>query len=143
MMERLKKVATGLDLPFGDRRMTYNSRLAQELSKWAETKGYGDQFHRIIFHLYFAEGLNIANPNLLVRSAGSIGLSEEEAQEILNARSFKEAVDADWRLSRSLGITAVPTFVVKESILVGAQPYETLEKFLLREGGMRQAETRE
>ncbi len=40
MMAHLKQVASGLGLPFGDRKMTYNSRLAQEVGKWAnrETK---------------------------------------------------------------------------------------------------------
>ena len=31
MMTHLKQVSSGLGLPFGDRKMTYNSRLAQEL----------------------------------------------------------------------------------------------------------------
>ena len=33
-------------LPYGERTMTYNSRLAQELGKWADTQpGGGDAFH--------------------------------------------------------------------------------------------------
>jgi hypothetical protein len=35
-MTRLKKVAEELGLPFGERKKTYNSRLAQELGKWAK-----------------------------------------------------------------------------------------------------------
>jgi predicted DsbA family dithiol-disulfide isomerase len=42
---RLKQVADELGLPLGDRKMTFNSRLAQELAKWAESKGKGDEFH--------------------------------------------------------------------------------------------------
>ena len=33
ILARLKRVAGELGLPFGDRPMTYNSRLAQELGK--------------------------------------------------------------------------------------------------------------
>jgi predicted DsbA family dithiol-disulfide isomerase len=33
---RLEQVADELGLPLGDRKRTYNSRLAQELAKWAE-----------------------------------------------------------------------------------------------------------
>ncbi len=29
-----------------------------------------------------------------------------------------------------MGITAVPTFVIRDQGIVGAQPYEVLEKFL-------------
>ena len=46
---------------------------------------------------------------------------------MLEKRTFKEAVDADWALSREYGITGVPTFVAGRFGVVGAQPYETLE----------------
>jgi hypothetical protein len=43
---------------------------------------------------------------------------------VLESRSFRSAVDADWQRSASLGITSVPTFVLGEFALVGAQPYD-------------------
>jgi predicted DsbA family dithiol-disulfide isomerase len=54
---------------------------------------------------------------------------------VLESRSFKDAVDADWDKSRQYGVTGVPTFVVGRQGVVGAQPYETLEK-LLQEAGV-------
>jgi predicted DsbA family dithiol-disulfide isomerase len=56
-MARLKKVARELDLPWGERKKTYNSRLAQELGKWAETKGKGDEYHDAVFRAYFVDGI--------------------------------------------------------------------------------------
>ena len=41
MMSRLRRVAEELDLPLGERTHTYNSRRAQELSKWAEAQQCG------------------------------------------------------------------------------------------------------
>jgi len=142
MMQRLRKVARDLGLHLGERKRTYNSRLAQELSKWAESRGYGEQFHETMFRAYFVEGINIGKPNELVRLAGSIGLPKDQAQAVLDARSFKQAVDADWKRSHALGITAVPTFVVNNAKLVGAQSYEALERFLVGEGGQKRNETR-
>jgi predicted DsbA family dithiol-disulfide isomerase len=142
MMQKLRRVALDLDLPWGERKKTYNSRLAQELSKWAESRGNGEQFHEAIFRAYFVEGLNIGKPNELVRLVESIGLPGDQAQAVLNARSFKQAVDADWKRSHVFGITAVPTFVVNNSKLVGAQSYEVLEQFLIGEGGQKRNETR-
>ena len=49
------------------------------------------------------------------------------AQEVLERRTFRDAVDADWDLSRRYGITGVPTFVAGRYGVVGAQPYEALE----------------
>ena len=41
ILARLKSVARAEGLPFGNREMTYNSRPAQELGKWAESRGEG------------------------------------------------------------------------------------------------------
>jgi predicted DsbA family dithiol-disulfide isomerase len=141
MMQRLKRVAQDLGLPLGERKKTYNSRLAQELAKWAESQGKGEQFHEAMFRAYFVEGINIGKTDELVRLAGAIGLPKAQARAALDSRSFKQAVDADWKRSNALGITAVPTFVVNNAKLVGAQPYEALEQFVIREGGQRRKET--
>jgi predicted DsbA family dithiol-disulfide isomerase len=127
MMARLKQVAAAEGLPFGERRMTYNSRLAQELGKWAESQGKGDEFHRAVFRAYFGEGKNIGKIPVLLDIARSVGLPDKEAQTVLEQRTFKEAVDSDWHRSYLMGITGVPTFVINRQGVVGAQPYEVLE----------------
>jgi predicted DsbA family dithiol-disulfide isomerase len=136
-MARLKKVAGELGLPLGDRKMTYNSRLAQELGKWAEGKGKGDDFHNAVFRSYFVDGKNIVRSEVLVELVGAVGLPEGEAGEILKTRAFRQAVDSDWALCEKMGISAVPTFVLDRQSLVGAQPYEALERLLLESGVKR------
>ncbi len=130
VMERLQQVAAEEGLPLGVRKYTYNSRLAQELSKWAEYEGKGRQLNHTIFDTYFAEGKNIGRQDILVEAAQSVGLSGPDAQEVLEKRTFKKAVDMDWIMAKNMGITAVPTFVIDKKAVVGAQPYEMLEKFL-------------
>jgi len=131
MMSRLKTVADELGLPLGKRKKTYNSRLAQELGKWAECKGQGDEFHDAVFRAYFVNGKNIGKVEELAGLAKSIGLPEEEARAVLQLRSFQEAVDADWSRAHAMGISAVPTFVLNRQAVVGAQPYEVLEQLLI------------
>jgi predicted DsbA family dithiol-disulfide isomerase len=130
MKHRLKQVAAELGLPLGERKKIHNSRLAQELAKWAESKGKGESFQKAVFRAYFVDGKNIAKAEELVALAKSLGLPEEETRSVLQSRTFKEAVDSDWERSHSLGITGVPTFVVGKQWIVGAQPYEVLERFL-------------
>jgi len=137
-MARLKRVAKELGLPLGERKKTYNIRFAQELGKWAEERGKGDEFHSAVFRAYFAEGRNIGQRGVLTDLAGSVGLIQEAAKEVLESRNFRAAVDEDWRLSRERGITAVPTFDVDRNLLVGAQPYQTIESFL-RNCGVRES----
>lgn len=127
MRDRVKQAADEAGLPFADRLKTYNSRLAQELGKWAEINDKGDLFHRAVFKAYFADLVNIAKIPELLDIAESVGLPREEAEEVLVKRTFKAVVDEDWLLSQKNGVTAVPTFLMNKDRLVGAQPYEMLK----------------
>ncbi len=134
---RLRGVADELGLPLGERKRTYNSRLAQELAKWAELKGKGDEFHKAVFHAYFVEGKNIGKAEVLVGLVKGLSLSDVEARSVLELRSFEKEVDSDWSRSYGLAITGVPTFVVGQQGTVGFQPYEALEHFLKTCGAKR------
>ena len=117
-------------LPYGRRTMTYNSRLAQELGKWADTQPGGEALHDALFRAYFVEARDISQPAVLLDIAQHVGLSVDGAREVLEKRTFKAAVDADWELSRRYGVTGVPTFVAGDRGVVGAQPYEVLERLV-------------
>jgi predicted DsbA family dithiol-disulfide isomerase len=126
-------------LPYGKRTHSYNSRLAQELGKWADTQAGGAKLHDALYKAYFVEGRNIGDPEVLVAIAQSVGLPADEARKVLAERRFKDAVDADWEKSRGYGITGVPTFVAAGHGVVGAQPYEVLEQFLKQMGAPERA----
>ena len=134
MLARLRQVAREQNLPFGERKMTFNSRLAQELGKWAENQGRGDAFHHAVFLAYFERGKNIARQPVLLQICSAVGLDPAAAQAVMDQRSYREAVDRDWQRSRQLGITAVPTFVLNGQRLVGAQTYAELEGMVLSAG---------
>ena len=121
-------------LPYGERTMTYNSRLAQELGKWADTQPGGEAIHDALFRAYFVEARDISEPAVLLDIVARVGLPVGGAREVLERRTFRDAVDADWELSRRYGVTGVPTFVVGRQGVVGAQPYEVLEQLVLKEG---------
>ena len=120
-------------LPYGKRTMTYNSRLAQELAAWADTQPGGEAIHDAMFRAYFVDAKNIGDAEVLVEIASSVGLPADQAREVIEKRTHRAAVDADWEKSRRYGVTGVPTFVVGRQGVVGAQPYEALEE-LVRQG---------
>ena len=130
MLQRLEQTARGLGLPFGERRMSFNSRRAQEAAKWAESRGKADAFHNAVFRAYFVDGKNLHDIETLAAAAESVGLMGDDLYEVLSSKTFKAAVDQDWLRSQQLGITAVPTFRLNAEALVGAQPYEQLAAFL-------------
>ncbi len=132
---QLKATAAKFNLPMGDRKMTYNSRLAQEVGLWAETKGKGHAFHMAAFEAYFVDGHNLAKKEVLLALIRSVELDPGEGEAIIDQRTFKDAVDGDWKLSREKGIAAVPTFIMGLDRLVGAQSHEILEKMVIKYGG--------
>ena len=134
MYTRMKGLMDEEGLPYGKRSHTYNSRLAQELGKWADTQPGGEAIHDALYRAYFVDAVNIGDVDVLLTIAGDVGLDVYAAREVLQSRSFSDAVDADWDLSRRYGVTGVPTFVAAQKAVVGAQPYEVLEN-LLQEAG--------
>ena len=118
-------------LPFNaERNMSYNSRLAQELAKWAETKGKAEEVTNALFRAYFVDVKNIGKTEVLAKIAEENDLPADEATDVLLSRKYKDAVDEDWRRCASFGVNAVPTFLAGKYLMVGAQPYEELKRLI-------------
>lgn len=130
MQARLLQVAASEGLPLTERSRTYNSRLAQELGKWAEEQGHGNEFHQAVYRAFFVAGVNIALVDELVRIATAVGLPADEARTVLEERSYAAAVDADWQRARDLGITAVPTHLCEDRRLTGFAAYEDFVRLI-------------
>jgi predicted DsbA family dithiol-disulfide isomerase len=131
---RLERLLDAEGLPHVARTHTYNSRLAQELGTWADSKGGFGSIHDALFAAYFAHARNIGDIKVLLDVAQSVGLPADQARTVLQQRTFKEAVDADWAQSRREGVTGVPTFASGRARVVGAQPYEVLEQLVTQAG---------
>ncbi|MEJ2753567.1 MAG: DsbA family protein [Chloroflexota bacterium] len=88
--ERLKGLMDEEGLPFAvDRDMIFNSRLAQELAKWAESKPQSERLNKALYQAYFVDGLNIGDVQVLLRLVEAVGLDVEEAREVLEQRTMK------------------------------------------------------
>ena len=140
---RMKRLMDDEGLPYGDRKMTYNSRLAQELACYAQTQPGGERIHDRLFQAYFVDGINIAALENLIRVGTDVGLATEECRDVLASRRFRDEVDADWNRARTLGLTGVPTFVVGRNGVSSAQPYEVLDQLLAQSGAKRRESGRD
>ena len=148
MRTRLERLMEEAGLPYGDRTRTCNSRRAQELAAWAvdrnndramDRESVGDvpseamhPIHDALFRAYFVDDRNLADPDVLVSVAESVGLPGDEARAVLDERRFRDAVDRDWERSRRFGIRGVPAYVAGRYLVMGAQPYEVLEELVTR-----------
>lgn len=139
MYQRMKGLMDAEGLPYGRRTHTYNSRLAQELGKWADTQPGGEAIHDALYKAYFVDARNIGDPDILIEIAEKVGLDGAEARKVLDERRLKSAVDADWQKSATYGVTGVPTFVAARYGVVGAQPYEALAQLVERAGAAKRS----
>lgn len=110
--------------------MVYNSRLAQEIGLWAQNCGHAHQFHDAAFKAYFVDDRNLADKSVILDLVASTGLDVAQAEEIIESRSYAGAVERDWAKARELELVAAPTFLMKDQRLVGAKPYQILEKMV-------------
>jgi predicted DsbA family dithiol-disulfide isomerase len=137
---RMKELMDAEGLPYAMRTHTYNSRFAQELAKWADTRPGFEAIHDALYVAYFVDTRNIGDPEVLLDIAQSVGLPRDEASAVLEERRFEAEVDADWDKSRQYGVTGVPTFVASMQGVVGAQSYEVLAQFLRQVGAVPRAD---
>ncbi len=130
---RMQALMQEAGLPYGERTHTYNSRLAQELAKWAESQlddAALDALHRALYEAYFVAGANIGDIEVLSELGAAAGLDQHALRTALDQGRCKEDVDADWQQAMEHGITGVPSFFARDLIVVGCQPYEVLERFV-------------
>jgi predicted DsbA family dithiol-disulfide isomerase len=134
MYTRMKSLMDAENLPYGRRTHTYNSRLAQELAKCADSQPGFEAIHGALYRAYFVDGRNIGDLDVLTDVAQSVGLPPDAARKVLTQGIFKQAVDADWGRARRYGVTGVPTFVAGGYKLVGAHSYGVLAQQLIAAG---------
>ena len=74
---------------------------------------------------------------MLLDCVEAAGLSVDQARTIIEQRTFEQAVDEDWAKSQQYGVSGVPTYVAGGYGVVGAQPYEVLEKLMQEVGAQK------
>jgi predicted DsbA family dithiol-disulfide isomerase len=112
----------------------YNSFDAHRLLHWAalvdDAKKQPALKHALL-RAYFTEGLNIADPEVLVAKAQEAGLDAEEARAILASDRYAEEVRQEEQAWLAAGISSVPAIVVNRAYLIsGGQPPEIFETHL-------------
>lgn len=114
----------GIQFNMDDIQMT-NTRTAHRLLHLALAEGKQDEMCGRLFQAYFTDGLNVANPEVLIQLASEVGLPAEPVTEVVEGATFENEVDADIDQARAYGITGVPFFVINDKYAIsGAQPEE-------------------
>lgn len=87
-----------------------------------------------MFTAFFQEEQDIGDIDVLTKLAGEVGLDEKEFRQALETRKYKEAHQRALKHAyEEANITAVPTFVIGDTVLTGVRSKETLEKIIEEE----------
>ena len=75
---------------------------------------------------YWSEATNIGEPDELRRLAAEVGLDPDGVERVIADQSkYLDVVEGSTRQAFSIGITAVPAFLLDRRLIVlGAQPLE-------------------
>lgn len=125
----------GIDYRF-DLAQRVTSVPALMLVAWIEENegpDVAEKMHDRLFHAYFTEGANIADPKNLVDWAVEVGVDRELAGEAVATGAGRDAVVRDLEAAADKDITGVPAFVIEDAALIpGAQDVETMQIMLTR-----------
>lgn len=113
--------------------MLCNSHLSLKANEFAKKHGMFKEFHLAIFKAYFEENRNIGKVDVILDIAEIVGLNKQKLEEYLQSDEAENILKENSRFAFEHGITGVPTFIIGDSFIVGAQPYNFLKKAILKE----------
>ena len=79
---------------------------------------------------YWSDATDIGDPDELRRLATEVGLDAEDVERVIaDPSAYLELVEASTRQAYSIGINAIPAFLLNRRLLVlGAQPIEVFRR---------------
>ncbi len=136
--ERLRQMHTslkeagsheGIDFALDRIEVSPNTLDAHRVLRWAGSAGPGvqDRLARRLFELYFQEGRNVGDPEVLVDAAREAGMDTAVVETLLPTDADREAVQQEIATAARMGVRGVPCFLIEGKYAVmGAQDPEVL-----------------
>jgi predicted DsbA family dithiol-disulfide isomerase len=121
--------AEGIDFDFSAIKVSPNTLDAHRVIRWASTEGADVQnrLARRLFQLYFEEGRNIGDHQVLIAAAKDAGMDAAVVETLLASDADREAVEGEIATAARMGVRGVPCFLLEGKYAVmGAQDPETL-----------------
>src|ERR1700756_1682149 len=137
-VDAYKGIANRVVTAAGEEGLTYHPDLVKRqpntvdchrLIHWAEAKGKAAEMKQRLMELYFRDGGDLTDVNVLVQAAADIGLDADDVRKRLATDEDVARVSADAQEAAEKGISGVPTYVFAQKYAVsGAQPAEQLAR---------------
>ena len=130
MKANVKRLADDVGVTFKLTDKLPNSQMALYISEFARKKGKFDEFHKLVFDAYWKDGKDIGDQTMLLSLAELIGFNRKEILEYIDSEEPFKELKKSLKELRNYGINGVPTFIIGNRIVVGAQPYEVFENII-------------
>ena len=124
--------SVGFKFDYFDGMRMANTFNAHQVLHYAGENGKQEAQKLRLFAAYFSERRNVNNIDVLVNEAVSVGLNEQEVSELLANQTYADVVREHENLWLQRGIQSVPTFVIGNSGVAGAQDPDTLAQFIVQ-----------
>jgi predicted DsbA family dithiol-disulfide isomerase len=104
-----------------------NTTDCHRLIYWAEQRGVSAAMKQRLMDLYFKEGADLTDADVLVQAAADCGLDPAEIRARLASEEDVEMIAQAAQAAANAGVTGVPTFILGGKYAVsGAQPSDQL-----------------
>jgi predicted DsbA family dithiol-disulfide isomerase len=108
-----------------------NTLESHRLIRWAEEKGAAPAMKQRLMDLYFTEGADLTDPEVLLNAAADVGLDANDIRARLLSDADVEEITLAADTAKNAGISGVPTFIIGGRYAVsGAQAPETLAQVI-------------
>ncbi len=134
--ERYKSIAGRVSDAAASEGLTYavdkmkrqpNTLDCHRLIMWAQSTGKAPAMKQRLMDLYFTEGADLSDREVLVQAASDIGMDPAKTRELLASDADVDRVEAAANSAKDAGIDGVPTFILGGVAAVsGAQAPEVL-----------------
>ncbi|CAN5341722.1 DsbA family oxidoreductase [soil metagenome] len=102
---------------------------SHRLILWADAEGKAAQMKQRLMELYFRDGGDLTDADVLVQAAADVGLDADNVRQRLATYEDVERISAQAQEASEKGISGVPTFVFAQKYAVsGAQPADQLAR---------------
>ena len=105
---------------------------------WARNDADPARVKQRLMELYFAEGADLSDREVLVQAAQDCGMDGDIVRRLLAGEDDVASVTSEANAAKEAGIDGVPTFIFDSSLLLtGAQPPDYLATAIERAAGQR------
>jgi predicted DsbA family dithiol-disulfide isomerase len=133
--QRVAAAAAQEGLTYGSDKISRqpNTLDCHRIIRWASGVTDPGRVKQRLMDLYFAEGADLTDPNVLVKAADDCGMDGDEVRRLLATDTDVKLIEGEAEAAKEAGIDGVPCFIFGGSIVVtGAQSPEHLASAIER-----------